>query len=69
MQLFGGGAGVDDRGLEIFFRFAGIVAIMSTVLLFIVPTGTPEYIVTVASLVLSLTVAVVCALIKNRKGK
>jgi len=57
---------MEEHTLSIFFRFAGIVAVMSLVMLFFVKPGTAEFVVTVLSLVLSAIVAIICAVLMNR---
>ncbi len=60
---------MEENTLSFFFRFAGIVAVASLVMLFYVRSGTAEFVVTVLSLVLSATVAIICAILMNRGGK
>lgn len=56
---------MEKHTLGLFFRFAGIVAIASIVMLFYVKSGTAEFVVTVLSAVLSVGVAIVCAVLMN----
>lgn len=57
---------MENHTLGIFFRFAGIVAVASIVMLFYVQPGSAEFVVTVLSAALSLGVAIVCAVLLNR---
>lgn len=57
---------MEKHTLGLFFRFAGIVAVASIVMLFYVKPGTAEFVVTVLSAALSLGVAIVCAVLMNR---
>ncbi len=67
VRLYFGGAEVADRNLEFFFRFAGILMVISIVCLIITQTGSPEFVVSLVSLVLSTIVLVVCSIILNKK--
>lgn len=55
-----------EQGLGLFFRFAGIIAVLSGLMLFFVPAGTAEFVITLISLILSLTVAVICGILLNK---
>lgn len=66
MLPFEGGSVMGDQSLEIFFRFSGIVAVLSAVTLFFVSPGTAEFVVTVIALVLSAAVAVICGILLNK---
>lgn len=57
---------MEEHGLSVFFRFAGIVAVASFIMLFFVNVGTAEFVITVLSLIMSLTVAIICAIMMNR---
>lgn len=57
---------MEKHSLALFFRYAGIIAVASIMMLFFVKPGTAEFVVTVLSAVLSVVVAVICALLMNR---
>lgn len=57
---------MEKHTLGLFFRFAGIVAVLSVIMLFYVKPGTAEFVVTVLSAVLSVGVALVCGILMNR---
>jgi len=57
---------MENHTLGMFFRFAGIVAVASLVMLFYVKPDSAEFFITVASAVLSVGVAVICAVLMNR---
>ena len=57
---------MEKHTLGLFFRFAGIVAVTSVVMLFYVKPASAEFVVTVLSAVLSIGVAVICAVMMNR---
>ena len=57
---------MEKNSLALFFRCAGIIAVASIMMLFFVKPGTAEFVVTVLSAVLSVVVAVICALLMNR---
>ena len=57
---------MEKHTLGLFFRFAGIVAVASVVMLFYVKPNTAEFVVTVLSAELSLGVAIICAILMNR---
>lgn len=57
---------MEKHTLGLFFRFAGIVAVASIVMLFYVKPDTAEFVVTVLSAALSLGVAIICAILMNR---
>lgn len=56
-----------QSALGIFFRIAGIVAVACIVMLFFLEAGTAEFVITLISLVLSLTVAVISGIMLNRE--
>ena len=57
---------MEKHTLGLFFRFAGIVAVASIVMLFYVKVDSAEFVVTVLSAALSLGVALICAVLMNR---
>lgn len=57
---------MENHALALFFRCAGIIAVASIIMLFFVKPGTAEFVVTVLSAVISVGVAVICALLMNR---
>lgn len=56
-----------DRNIGFFFRFAGIIMVISIICMIITELGSAEFIVSLVSLVLSLIVIVVCSIILNKK--
>lgn len=56
-----------DRNIGFFFRFAGIILVISVICMIITEVGSAEFIVSLVSLILSLIVLTVCSVILNRK--
>lgn len=56
-----------DRNIGFFFRFAGIITVISIICMIITEAGSAEFIVSLVSLVLSLIVLTVCSVIINKR--
>lgn len=58
---------MDEHKLSIFFRISIVIAVLSIVCVAITTVGTPEFIVSILSLAISVTVAVLCGVCVFKK--
>lgn len=58
-----------DKNIGFFFRFAGIIMVISVICMIITKVGSAEFVVSLVSLILSVTVLAVCSVILNKRKK